>query len=209
MQWCFSQVKGAVDEDVAEGKAAHLGAPGARLGRSWPGRGAGARSEVRSAGEATPARSLGEAAPGVMSGAQGRGARRCRVSRVDSGFFPLQVAASCVCWSSGSNCRSRGLEKRKLGVTAGWQESGGESPRPGSGRGPLSSHLCDGGILSGLSFFFKNRLGPLGALDCFLRFRSFSVFLSALSPSPAACFKVPAADCTCELCGVEVGWSFP
>lgn len=135
MQWCFSQVKGAVDEDVAEGKAVHLGAP--EPGWAAPGRGAGRARARRSGppGRRTPARSLGEAAPGVMSGAQGRGARRCRVSQVDFGFFALQVAASCVCWSSGNNCRSRGLEKQKLGVTADWQESGGESLRPGSGRG--------------------------------------------------------------------------
>lgn len=46
LQWCFSQVKGAVDEDVAEGKAVHLGAPGP--GWAAPGRGAGRARDRRS-----------------------------------------------------------------------------------------------------------------------------------------------------------------
>uniref|UniRef100_A0A452Q9F1 Uncharacterized protein n=1 Tax=Ursus americanus TaxID=9643 RepID=A0A452Q9F1_URSAM len=38
LQWCFSQVKGAIDEDVAEGKAAHLarGRAGPRVLGSSP-----------------------------------------------------------------------------------------------------------------------------------------------------------------------------
>lgn len=169
LQWCFSQVKGAIDEDVAEGKAAHLARGRAGLRRASPrGRTAPPPPCPRSPGKppppagGAPARRegaevwplAGEAAPrGYVREPRSQSLPRTRVLWVHSGLLPAQVAASCARWS----CGYAGLGG---GVTAGWRRgwdapcaSLSTAPRAVAGLGPSGRRaaFCDAELLSVLS----------------------------------------------------------
>lgn len=123
MQWCFSQVKGAVDEDVAEGKAAHLGGGGAL---PPPGRGP---REARSPGRR-----------GVRSRG-GRGARPPARGRPE-GYVrgPRSPGLRRLCWrrvpapprAGGRRCVRRGCG-RSGGKRGSGRAAGGAGGRAGCG----------------------------------------------------------------------------
>nr|XP_060497161.1 putative cuticle collagen 80 [Panthera onca] len=141
LQWCFSQVKGAIDEDVAEGKAAHLARGRARLLGG---------SRVRRPGDpvlaAAPGRGRrghrserGGPAPGQGGGPEGL-CKEAKVTepREDSGLrggvWVPPGAGGC-----GGACGSRARGARRRGPAGSRQRLGRGAGRVG--RPPPGSHL--------------------------------------------------------------------